>query len=308
MKNPILTVVMPVYNAEKYLKEAINSILQQTYRDFEFIIINDGSTDGSTKIIDDFAATDSRITVIKQPNHGLVYSLNKAIKSAKGTLIARMDADDVSDKDRLALQLNEFNNEPKLVLLGTGFINIGPNGTELRSSRYNSSISYSDIDIKREIFVRCPFAHGSVMFKKNAAEHAGLYRDNVGPTEDYDLWIRLRDKGHFKNLPQKLFRYRIIETSVSSTQSDSQHSYTTKLIEELWRLEAPRAVGSWRLFKEYGELSNDERGNFIHTQECIMEYAKKYGYKKLYLDQKRFFTLLAGSNKASSLRRKLASK
>jgi len=308
MKTPTLSVVMSVYNTKKYLAEAIDSILQQTFKDFEFVIIDDGSTDGSTKIIDYFAARDSRIKVIKQKNQGLVYSLNKAVKATRGELIARMDADDVSEKNRLKLQINEFINNSGLVILGTGFTNIGPNGSKLRSSEYSSSLSYSDEDIKRELFVRCPFAHGSVMFNKKAAIRAGLYRDNVGPTEDYDLWIRLRKKGDYKNLPQKLFMYRVLETSVSNTHSDSQRGFTVKLIEDLWSVESPKVVSGWELYKALRALPQEEKDNFIHTQNCIMSYSKKYRYKKLLLAQKRFFVLVAGGSKAASIKKRLIKK
>ena len=128
---PQVSIIMPVYNGEKFLKEAIESILSQTFTDFEFIIVNDGSIDSSLKIIREYANRDSRIKIIDQKNTGIIGALNNALKASKGTYIARMDSDDISNPDRLKKQI-EYIEKENAYLCGTWAISIDKNGKEIK--------------------------------------------------------------------------------------------------------------------------------------------------------------------------------
>lgn len=208
--NPLITVLMPVYNGQQYLAEAISSILLQTYNDFELLIIDDGSSDNSEKIINVF--NDSRIVYIKnETNRGLIYSLNKGLRLAKGKYIARMDADDVSISERFEKQILEFKKDENLVICGS-FIKTFGNGAE----EYISHIPVTNAQIFSSIFFACPFAHPSVMIKKESLLLLNeLYREDYKHSEDYDLWSRLLTLGKGINIPLYLLNYRIHDNQIS---------------------------------------------------------------------------------------------
>jgi glycosyltransferase involved in cell wall biosynthesis len=216
-KQPKVSVVMSVYNGEKYIKKAIESILCQTFRDFEFIIINDGSTDNTLKIIS--KCKDSRIVLITRQNKGLVASLNEGIIKAKGEYIARQDADDYSDPERLEKQISKINKgKGNIVLIGTSMHYIGLNGNTIKDYYVLSG----DSELRSELMIRNPFVHGSVIFKKQTAIQAGLYRKEFWPAEDYDLWQRLSGLGDVENLYEPLYYYRENNTGISNLNIELQ--------------------------------------------------------------------------------------
>lgn len=225
-KVPTVSVILPVFNAERYLKYAIDSILDQTYKDFELIIINDGSTDKSRSLIDDYAKSDDRIVVVHQENIGLVVTLNKAVKLARGTYIARMDGDDISLPRRLDIQVALMDENKKAVLCASCFDVI---------NEYNEFVRLStapafDKDLKRSMHLYNPIAHGSVMFRRQAFIKAGEYSTEVGPVEDYDLWIRLAALGDFIYSPHSLFRWRMNPDGITHTNNDVMQNATRKLV------------------------------------------------------------------------------
>lgn len=219
MKNtPALSVVMSVYNGERYLRESIESILNQTYRDFEFIIIDDGSNDRSSNIIDQYGKADNRIIVIHHQNIGLTRSLNKGIAIAKGDYIARQDADDVSFLDRLEKQMAFLKNHPGVVLCGTWFEEISEeNGKRIR--RY----PVKDTILRKNLKYTNQFCHPSVIFKKSAFFQAGKYDEKFQTGQDFELWIRLADRGDIVNLTEVLVRRRIgFENAISWKNRDKR--------------------------------------------------------------------------------------
>jgi|GEM_PF-903121 len=230
-KQPRTSVIMSVYNGSRFLKPAIDSILAQTSKDFEFIIIDDGSTDDSAKIIDSYE--DTRIRLIRQTNHGLVYSLNKAIHLSRGEFIARMDADDISLPKRLQLELEWLKQSSANGLVSTYFEQI-----EFLNSKSNGvtvALPPNHLDLRRSLYFVNPFAHGATIFRKQAAIEAGLYRKTYGPTEDYDLWRRiLRNwKGHL--IPEVLFQYRVNNSlSISQLNNEEQSRFVSMIHDELW--------------------------------------------------------------------------
>lgn len=201
---PKVSVIMSVYNAEKHLRKAIESILNQTFKDFEFIIINDGSTDTSLEIIKSYH--DPRIRLIEQENQGLAKSLNTGIKTSQGEYIARMDADDVSLPERFQLQAEFLDNHLDHGLLGTTFFVLDEESNILTVK----PVLLNDIDLRRELLYQTPFAHGSVMIRKNILKKIGpfIYRQEFDNSEDYDLWSRLAQVTKIANLPHILYMWR----------------------------------------------------------------------------------------------------
>lgn len=213
IKAPLVSVLMPAFNAEKYIAKAIESILLQTYLHFEFIILNDGSKDGTQKIIDEF--DDQRIVKINLPqNQGLVRSRNQLVTVAKGSYIAFLDADDVALPNRLQLQVS-FMEAGKSDICGGAHYSLYEDSGKIKSSRQR----YSDADIRALITVCSPLCNPAVMGK---AEIFKKYPYQAGKdyAEDYSLWVQLALAGyHFANLHEKLITYRIHFSQTSQVKN-----------------------------------------------------------------------------------------
>jgi len=208
---PKISVLLPAFNAQAHLRESIESILAQTFEDFELLIINDGSTDQSLEIMSSF--DDSRIRIINQANAGLPVSLNRAISLSQGIYLARQDADDISLPNRLAEQVQYLDANPQCALLGSWadiILENTPTDRYLRHPHLNG-----DIQIKL-FFFNC-FVHSSVMIRKSALNQSGLYPEEKEkfPPEDYDLWLRIAKDFEVANLPQTLLLYRELPNSIS---------------------------------------------------------------------------------------------
>lgn len=226
---PIVSVIMSVYNGARYLRSAIESILSQTFANFEFIVVDDGSSDDSAKIIN--ACADRRIRLVRQTNHGLVYSLNKAIRLARGQYLARQDDDDISLPSRLEKQLQLFASKPNLGLIGTYFTYVDEQTLKPKNTIAYPSLS---IDVKRSLYVTNPFGHGTVMLRKEVFDGLEAYTDEYGPTEDMELWRRITDHWEAAIVPESLYWYRLNGSSISHTKAASQHSFTENIIREQW--------------------------------------------------------------------------
>lgn len=197
---PQVSVVMPVYNAEAYLKEAIESILHQTFKDFELLVFNDGSTDASASIVQSYG--DSRIRFFdRSVNVGYVHLLNEGIALAQGKYIARMDADDVSYPERLQQQVAFMESHSEVVLCGTRYIHIG-------KTVGRGALPCEDEAIRIALLHNNVFAHPSVMLRRSILELNRLQYPIVPIIEDYALWIQLAALGKFANLPDYLIGYR----------------------------------------------------------------------------------------------------
>jgi len=215
--NPKISVVMSVYNGEKHLRESIESILNQTFTDFEFIIVNDGSTDNSLEIIKSY--DDERIKIINnEENIGLTKSLNKAIKQARGVYIARQDADDISLSNRLELQFKFLEKHPEVALLGTGIYVIDENGDEIEKRIMHPNP-------KRSLLKGNRFIHGSVMFRKSVIDELGAYNETLRYSQDYELWLRLSKEYAVRNLTVPLYKLRMHKSSILSRKVEEQQMY-----------------------------------------------------------------------------------
>lgn len=219
---PRVTVLMSVYNGEAYLRQAIDSILNQTYQDFEFLIVNDGSTDSSRDII--LSYKDPRIRMIdNQHNMGLTKSLNRGLEKAKGKFIARMDADDISLPDRFSKQISFLEQHPEVGVLGTWLESIDINGET--ASIWKMPVSHSLIVWTLQF--NNYLMHPTVMMRRDLVKRAGGY-NLIGPSQDYDLWCRLAKQTRMANLPEPLVRHRLHESSIGSVFSQKQRDNSLK--------------------------------------------------------------------------------
>lgn len=220
----LISVVIPVYNGSKYLEEAILSILNQTYHNFELLIINDGSTDNSEEIIKSFK--DKRIVYIKnEVNKGLIFTLNNGVLNSKGEFIARMDQDDISHPERFAKQIIEFNNDIDLTICGS-FMKTFGNGKPI----FINYLPITKAEIISSIYFTCPFVHPSVMIRKsNLLKLNEIYREDYINSEDYDLWSRLVFIGNCLNIPEYLLNYRVHEKQMSTVYQDSKYQTVSKI-------------------------------------------------------------------------------
>ena len=200
---PSITVLMPVYNGSRYLAAAIDSILSQTYTDFEFLIIDDASGDGSCNIIKSYNDTRIRLIVNKK-NLGQTRSLNKGIQLAKGEFIARIDQDDISFNNRLELQISFMKDNPSIILLGTAFQTIDEHGTLL--THYYPPTTHKEIINSFTSY--CPIAHSSVIFQRLPVYNLGGYPENYVFSQDFALWQKLSVQYQEANLPIELVQIR----------------------------------------------------------------------------------------------------
>ena len=215
-----VTVIMPVYNCEKYLREAIDSILNQTFNDFEFLIINDGSIDSSRKII--LSYDDPRIRFIdNEKNIGITCSLNKGLQLAKGEYIARQDADDISFPERLEKQVVFLDTYENVGLVGSSPILIDADGNKIKMLKVRTDSK----EIKESLFRTNQFIHGSVIFRNKCIEQIGSYREAVKFCEDYDLWLRISESWDVANIREPLYYLRINLNSISVVEKTGQERY-----------------------------------------------------------------------------------
>jgi len=206
IKQPVVSVVLPVYNAELFLADAIESILNQTFSDFEFIIVNDGSLDSSLDIIKRYALIDTRIKLVDRENRGLIITLNEALELAQGDYIARMDADDISLPTRFDKQVSYLSDNSNCVAVGV-LANLIDSDDDLICS-YNNLLSHEDID---GAHIKCQggaIVHPSAMIRRRSMIDVNGYSKLYPHAEDLDLWLRLAEVGYLTNIPEKLFLYR----------------------------------------------------------------------------------------------------
>jgi hypothetical protein len=219
MTIPKVSVVMSVFNGERFLAEAVESILNQSFRDFEFIAINDGSTDGSGAILESYQKKDSRLRVHHQPNKGLVESLNLGCSLAQGQYIARMDADDIAIRDRLQWQIDFMEIHPEIGLLGGGVEYIDVNGRVFDSYKH----PVDDQAIRSALYeAEGAFCHPAIVMRKAVLISAGGYRKPFLDAEDLDLWLRMAKCSQLANLDRVVLKYRVHPSQVSQRKLRQQ--------------------------------------------------------------------------------------
>jgi hypothetical protein len=219
MHAPLVSVVLPIHNGERFLQEAVESILVQDCPDFELVIVDDGSTDKTVPLLMSYQKRDTRIRVYCQPNRGLVESLNRGCGIARGKYIARMDADDIAVKERLRWQLEFMESHPAIAVVGGAVQTISASGLELAVEVY----PLADRDIKRVLDRgECPFVHPTVLMRRDTFVSVGGYRKAAVHAEDYDLWTRIGDRFELANLDSVVLKYRRHVNQVSIQKCKQQ--------------------------------------------------------------------------------------
>lgn len=259
MFKPKVSVIMSVYNGERYLRDSIKSILNQTFKDFELLIVDDGSTDNTKEILKTYK--DPRINIITNlENIGLTKSLNKGIHIAKGEYIARQDADDVSRYNRLEKQVNYLELNKNIALLGTAIYVIDDKGDKLEDIEYPTNYYFIRQALKRN---NC-FCHGSVIFKKKIFEELGGYREVFETAQDYDLWLRFSEKYEVSNLKDRLYKYRFNPSSLTFKKVINQTRLAIFAREE--------ALAREKGLSESSLMNKIE----VYLNNPISDYEKKY--------------------------------
>ena len=216
---PTISAMMPVYNARRYVAGAVESILAQTFDDFELLIVDDGSTDGSRAILEGLAARDDRIRLVSQPNKGVGATRNELLGMARGDLLAMMDADDVALPRRFEWQVEYLRDHPEVVCVGGAQEHIDSEGRLL----WKHFDPEDDASIQEAALSgHCPINNPSAMMRREAALAVGGYRVDFAPAEDLDLFLRIGEIGRLANLSRVVTRYRIHDGSLSATQQARQ--------------------------------------------------------------------------------------
>ena len=282
-KNPEISVIMPVYNGEKYLKEAIESILSQTYENFEFLIVYDVSSDSSLSIIQKFQEKDERIILINGEGKKLIHALNKGIKKSKGKYIARMDSDDISLPKRFESQMNHMERF-KLDICGSHC---------LYFDKYNNINNVILSPLSHEMCVlslvsKVPFSHSSVMIRSNFLKSNNLLYGQTDyiMAEDLDLWVRIHDKGgKFGNVNQVLFKYRVVDNSLSVTNRIGVIEDTKNILNKFF--EGNKSDLLRILNYKHGDLNNAEES--LKVRFAFKVFLKTFNFS--------IFKCLKGFNK-----------
>ena len=213
---PKITVLMSVYNAENDLSDSVESILNQSFKDFEFLIINDGSTDQTLKILHEYASQDERIKIIDQQNTGLTKALNVGIKHAGGIYIARQDADDISYPNRLQDQADFLDKNPEILLLGSNCDDLYEDGSQRVWGAHTQD------ELKALTFRQTPFAHSTAMMRAESLKELSGYDEAYQTSQDMELWMRFVKKGGIAMLDTPLILRKVVGSSISAKRRKRQ--------------------------------------------------------------------------------------
>ncbi len=283
MKTPTVTVLMAMYNGERYLRESIDSILDQTFTDFEFLIVNDGSTDDTAKILQSYH--DPRITILHNENNiGIPRSVNKGLRMARGEYIARMDVDDISLPHRFRLQVDYLDTHPGVGALGGAVELIDGQGRTI--GKNDCFLEHQAI--KALLLVNCfSFYNPTTMMRRNLVQQIGMYNERMKYAQDYDLWWRLSGISCLANLPDVLVQYRCHDKSITTSHREEQLQFAyeislnavhTSLRNQSLDTDAYRRLW-WTYHSQYGHLDMDDvelRQSDINKLRPFWELLRKY--------------------------------
>jgi glycosyltransferase involved in cell wall biosynthesis len=232
---PRVSVLMPVYNGGPFLREAVDSVLAQTFPDFELIVIDDGSTDGSPEVVESYA--EARIVLVRETHRGLVATLNRGLELTRGEYVARMDSDDVAEPRHLERLVALLDSDGEVVLASSGSTQLGGTDGEILPPR--------EQDLRNRFLLRNSFAHGAIMLRRSALALAGRYRTDYPHNEDYDLWRRLSAVGRIAAVSEPLYAVRVHPGRVSVVSSDEQVAVRERLRDELWAAYTTASYRPW---------------------------------------------------------------
>ncbi len=228
-KSPEISVLMSAHNAEQHLSAAVDSILDQSFREFEFIIVNDGSSDRTSEILNCYAAADDRIKLIEQQNCGLTASLNIGLKSCEGQYIARMDADDIAIQNRFEEQIKFLRANPGCVAVGSGIQLIDSDG-DILGEQFPPE---TKDEIESALMQGCgAVPHPTAMIRRTSLLDVGGYDESLRYAQDLDLWLRLSEIGGLANLNLVLLKYRVHQNAVTSKKRKEQLACAIKALKQ----------------------------------------------------------------------------
>ena len=280
--NPLVSVIIPVYNKRKFIKATIDSVINQSYQNFEIIVVDDGSTDNSMDIVN--SLNDSRLRVFSQPNSGVERARNNGFYNSVGSFITFQDADDLMSQDRLKKQIDFFVSNEALVLVGTWANVIDVSGNVIGSI----CPPISNDALRLAHIFRNQFVSSSVMIRRSAINPHLVFNETRNPyfSEDYDLWLRLTGEGTVANIPEKLTSYRRLESSRSQddrgslTKSARQISaeWLVKNSQHFTSLEAANSFVS--SINGLDDLTVNDRGSLINSRETYRKLLGELGFNE----------------------------
>jgi glycosyltransferase involved in cell wall biosynthesis len=287
---PVVSVVMPVFNTERYVGAAVESVLGQSFGDFEFIIIDDGSTDASKEVLEGCARKDERIRLVRRPNTGYAVALNEALGMTRGEFVARMDSDDVSRPGRFAAQVGFLRSHPDVVVVGGQAMAMDPDGEEM----YRWEGCHRDHEVIEALHLKGQggvILHPAAMIRREALLRVGGYRVEFEPAEDVDLFLRLGEVGRLANVEDVVLDYRLRSRSVTYTRMVQQVRLARRAADEarvrrgmepLGEEEGlePEVLGEGEIFRNWARRTY-RRGNY--------RLARKYALRAV----RREFTSMA---------------
>jgi glycosyltransferase involved in cell wall biosynthesis len=298
--SPRVTVLMSVYNGEQYLREAIDSILNQTFTDFEFLIIDDSSTDNTNEILHSY--NDPRIRIIRNiENLGLTKSLNIGLGLAEGEYIARMDADDISTSKRFEYQVRYLDENPDIAVVGTGERVIDEKGNVLWISKLPDSHHL----VRWGMYFGNCICHPSVMMRRSCVKTVGFYNNKYVQGQDYDLWIRLLQHYHLANIPDDLLCLRKHQDSISVTHTANQQDNSLHIAEDAYHAllneHIPQTIVAYLQYKDRMKSFREYFYSVIILYKIYRTFVQKYPVSKteksvIRLDvMHRFYVLSKGA-------------
>lgn len=252
MNPPLVSVLMPVYNTERYVARAIESMLQQTLTQFELLILDDGSTDGSLQILQAYTAQDKRIRLTSRENQGIPRSRNQLLQQAQAEWIAPMDSDDIARPDRLARQVAFLQQHPEVACVGSAYQLIDAQG-RLLLTRFG--VPETNAEIQQSLLAGLGGIHQPcAMFRRSLALAVGGYDETMPVCEDLDLWLRLGEVGELANLPEPLLQYRLHRRSITEQRQALELEQSRRACEQAWQRRQIsgrfEASGEWRPTRE----------------------------------------------------------
>lgn len=304
MKTPLVSVIIPCYNAEKYVKEAIHSIVNQIYKNLEIILIDDGSEDSTFSICEEIKTIDNRIKLIKnEQNLGLIKTLNKGIKLASGEYIARMDADDVSHLERIEKQIAFFTKNPTIGVIGTNAVAIDLNGKQLKTKE--TAIYCQSNTISFSCLFSQPLVHGSVMAKSSILK-SNPYSLDFKHSEDFELWNRLVAQGvKIANLNNRLYYYRNNPNGVSNQHTAEQNlnhnRASKKYIKERFNYELDLSTIELLNNRPSQKVKNrDIKTTLKHFNDLVKSYQLQSEELNYYIEKQKVDILIQAIKKSAN--------
>jgi glycosyltransferase involved in cell wall biosynthesis len=291
MAEPLITVLMPAYNASAYIAEAIRSVLAQSFTRFELLVINDGSADDTAAVVRSF--DDPRIVLVCQENSGISVALNRGLQLARANYIVRFDADDCNYPHRLATQYAYMEAHPEVVIMGSAVDYMDKDGQFI--FRFHPP-ACSDEAIRRLSYLQCPFIHSSVIYRKQVIQRCGGYNAHAHGFEDHFLWQKVAAEGHMANLPEALLKVRFNPSSFTLDERRRQKEYREIKYRSIRQQQISAAEGERLLQLIREQASAPLRRKAYHTM-----LAKKFLWNNYQPEKARMHLQLAARDKKRDL-------